>query len=345
MELTHGGSLQQAAAEFGLEAGAWLDISTGISPWSWPVPPVPETVWQRLPEQQDGLLPAAADYYGCAVERLLPVPGSQYAIRHLPALWPLAPVALPLWGYREHHLAWQRAGHDCVSYRDGSHLQQLIAAGTVRHAVVINPNNPSTELLCPGLLQDLARQLARRDGRLLVDEAFVDTHPGHSLTQWPAPNLVVLRSLGKFFGLAGIRLGFVIADPAVLTALAATMNPWAVNHPARWLARQALRDRAWQEQQRLRLCASGRRWQRQLGALFPDLALANAALFVSAETDRRRAQALYRAAARRGVLLRLLDPVAERGMLRFGLPPAGQWQPLLRRLRDVAGDCKCKPTT
>lgn len=337
MALNHGGALLQAAAEFGIEPQHWLDISTGISPWSWPVPAVPTSVWQRLPEEQDALLAAATEYYGCAHEQLLAVSGSQYAIAQLPGLWQAATVALPQWGYREHHLAWRSAGHHGVSYRNGSHLQQLIEAATVRHAVVINPNNPSAELLSPALLLELAARLARREGYLVVDEAFIDTRPAQSLAQCRAPNLVVLRSVGKFFGLAGIRLGFVIAEPELLAQLKRTMNPWAVNHPARWLASQALRDYDWQDLQRLRLRSSARQWQRQLAALLPDLELNTADLFVSAETDCHRARALYHAAAATGVLIRLLDPVSDRAMLRFGLPPQDQEPQLLQRLQVAVG--------
>lgn len=332
MSLIHGGNLIRASAEFGIPLAEWIDLSTGISPWSWPVPPVPETVWQRLPEDDDGLLDSAADYYGCPADTLLAVPGSQYAISRLPTLLPSGPVALPHWGYREHQHAWQRAGHRTVSYRDETQLRELVAGGAVANAVVINPNNPSAALLEPSPLAEIAAALARRGGHLVVDEAFMDSHPNHSLVPQRSANTLILRSVGKFFGLAGLRLGFAVASPDLLARLVATLDPWAVSHPARWLVRQALADRRWQTEQRRRLDAAARAWGDELRRLFPTLPWRTTALFSSAETD--LAPALFRAAARRGLLLRLHSDRAP-ALLRLGLPADAHWDRALTILDDI----------
>ncbi|MFA5630099.1 MAG: threonine-phosphate decarboxylase CobD [Porticoccaceae bacterium] len=345
MALIHGGNLIQASAEFGIPPAEWIDVSTGISPWSWPVPPVPESVWQRLPEDGDGLLETAAGYYGCDAAQLLALPGSQHGVRHLPALWPAAPVALPLWGYREHQHAWQLAGHEPVFYRDGAHLRALVAQGAVRHVLVINPNNPSADVLDSKVLRHLADELAESNGQLVVDEAFMDPHPEHSLISSRPANTVILRSLGKFFGLAGIRLGFAVAEPALVARLAQDMNPWAVSHPARWIGGRALADRNWHGAQRRRLEDAAQRWQAVLAALFPELDWRRAAHFISAETEWAEAQGIYRAAARRGLLMRLLGPLEDRGMLRLGLPAPQHWQRALDVLHQSRGNCTNLPVS
>lgn len=332
MSLKHGGNLLKASARFGTPAGEWIDLSTGISPWSWPVPPVPGEIWQRLPEEDDGLPARAATYYRCPEQTLLALPGSQYAISRLPALFEQGPVALPHWGYREHHLAWRRAGHPVVEYRNASQLRELVMAGTVRHALVINPGNPDTTLLAPALLEELAEQLARLSGQLVVDEAFMDPYPPCSLIPRRPPNAVILRSLGKFFGLAGVRLGFAVADPALLARLAAGLDPWAVSHPARWLGRLALADPAWQVRQRLRLENQSARWHRQLCRLFPGMPWRRSALFVSAETS--EAPRLFHLCARRALLLRLYDD-REVPLIRCGLPTDTKWERVTALLDQI----------
>ena len=73
VDLIHGGAIGAAARRYGIPAGKWLDLSTGISPWSWPVPALPESVWRCLPEDDDALALAAAACYGCDPTAVLPV--------------------------------------------------------------------------------------------------------------------------------------------------------------------------------------------------------------------------------------------------------------------------------
>ncbi|NHN37255.1 aminotransferase class I/II-fold pyridoxal phosphate-dependent enzyme [Pseudomaricurvus alcaniphilus] len=357
MKLSHGGRLNAAAQEYGIPVEQWLDLSTGISPWSWPVPAVPPEVWQRLPEEDDQLLDCAGAYYGCPATQLLAIPGSQFAIRQLPALDCIErdAVALPALGYQEHALGWQSAGHRLCFYWSLEELFALVEQQQVRHAVVINPNNPSAEQADRSDLLVLAAKLAAGGGLLLVDEAFIDSRAEHSLIGEPVDNLVVLRSLGKFFGLAGVRLGFVWADKKILAALAARLDPWAVSHPARWIGARALAASDWQALQRRRLQEASAAWQQQLGRCLPGLSLRATELFVSARVSPSRGQALMDAAARHGLLLRLLQPwpgseadsnsktndsktdnsgtldcSSAPALLRFGLPHCSQ--------RDRAGD-------
>ncbi|MDR3322795.1 MAG: threonine-phosphate decarboxylase, partial [Zoogloeaceae bacterium] len=136
--LEHGGGLRRAARESGIPRAGWLDLSTGIHPEGWPVPPLPPEVWQRLPEAEDGLEEAAARYYGNP--RLLALPGSQAAIQALPRLFPPATLACLAPLYAEHPAAWQAAGHQLRRLPAG-HLKRALAAATP-HVLLCNPNNP-----------------------------------------------------------------------------------------------------------------------------------------------------------------------------------------------------------
>lgn len=338
MGLTHGGNLNAAVARFGGSSARWIDLSTGISPRAWPVPPLPESVWQRLPEPDDGLVASAAGYYRCSEERLFPVPGSQHAIRLLPALWPRGAVSLPYWGYLEHRAAWDAAGHHCREYRSPAELETQLADPALKYAVVINPNNPLGTRWSPGSLVAIADELGRRGGYLLVDEAFADTRARGSLASRVHPALVVLRSVGKFFGLAGLRLGFVIASPLIVAMLREATNPWAVSHPARWVGALALADRDWQAAQRDWLDRAASRWWGQVTVALPGVEVCNAGLFVSAILPAAQANALHRAAAMRALWLRVYGPRDGQSVLRLGLPSPESESDAAGRLSAAARD-------
>ncbi len=217
--LEHGGRLRRAAQAYTIPLAHWLDLSTGVSPFAWPVPAIPEHVWQRLPEDDDDLADCAAAYYGAP--QVLPVAGSQAAIQALPLLRAPSRVGVLTPGYAEHAQAWQRAGHQVVPM---SAAQLLHAGETLDVAVLIHPNNPCADRFDPDKLLQLHARLASRGGWLVIDEAFMDATPQHSVCGYTQrPGLVVLRSVGKFFGMAGARAGFVCADRAMLDACA---NAW-----------------------------------------------------------------------------------------------------------------------
>src|SRR5690606_32106257 len=111
----------------------------------------------------------------------------------------------------------------------------------------------------------------------------------------------------------------------------------------RWVGSRALADRAWQQQQRQRLDRHSRQWLAAVEGLLPDLPWRGAAHFISAEMDWERGQQLYRAAAQRGLLLRLMGPNARRGLLRLGLPTAAQQQRALGSLQSISDDTLGKP--
>lgn len=319
--LEHGGGLRAAARQHKIPLANWLDLSTGINPRGWPVPALSRECWQRLPEADDGLEAAAAAYYGNP--RLLPVPGSQAAIQLLPTLFPPAAVACIAPLYAEHPQAWSRAGHR-VRQLQKANLARALAAATPT-VLLCNPNNPTADRHPREALVDAAAQLKRRGGWLVVDEAFADSAPEDSVADLAggpdAPNLIVLRSLGKFFGLAGARLGFVFGLPDLLTALADKLGPWAVSGPAREAGRLALADTAWQAETRARLAADSRRLAELLAPLG---SVAATPLFAALTTDKAKALAGF--LARRGVLVRAFDL---QPLLRFGLPGGeADWQRL-----------------
>ena len=325
-ELHHGGRLREAAERYSIAPEQWLDLSTGINPRGWPVPPLPAACWQRLPETNDGLEQAAAAYFGTA--SLLPVAGSQAAIQALPALRGPSRIGMLAPCYAEHPAAWQRKGHRLITLSVESIERRLQELDVL---LLVNPNNPTGERFTPTQLLEWHQQLAARGGWLVVDEAFIDATPENSLAEYGgAEGLVVLRSLGKFFGLAGARVGFVLAWPELLQRLAAILGPWAVSGPAREVARLALEDVAWQAQTRLDLAQQSRRLHRLLQAY--DLPPAGgSALFCYCPTT--YAAELHEALASEGILSRLFDVPSA---LRFGLPgdDAG-WQRLERALRGL----------
>ncbi|MFU2486603.1 threonine-phosphate decarboxylase CobD [Thauera sp. WH-1] len=321
--LEHGGRLRRAAAHYGIALGDWLDLSTGINPEAYPVPPIPLAAWQRLPEDDDGLEAAAASYYGSA--SLLPVAGSQAAIQALPGVLaelvsthrPAPRVSLLAPSYAEHAQAWRAHGPALFAAEDAD---RAVARSDI--VVLVQPNNPTGVQFERARLLAWHQQLAARGGWLVIDEAFIDPTPAASLAPLAgADGLVVLRSLGKFFGLAGARVGFVLAPAAVRERLAAKLGPWTVSGPARHVSRAALLDRAWQAHACRKLQAGGARLARVLGAagLAP---VHGPALFKWWPST--QAAALHAALARRGILTRLFDAPAA---LRFGLPrEEADWQ-------------------
>jgi len=318
----HGGNLEAAARDYGVPLDQWLDLSTGIAPWSYPELSVPNHVWQRLPHGDVELLSAAADYYGCPETHIVSLSGSQQAIAAIPRLFDKpCRVAVPELGYFEHRKAWQASGHELVAYRDAE-LPGLVAAGRVDAVVVINPNNPTGYQWRADDLLGLHEQLQQRGGLLLVDEAFADFCPHNSLTgRGPLPGLVVLRSIGKFFGLAGIRLGFALGDEEWCQRLKRELGCWHVNGPAQWIGARLLRDRDWQSRQRSRIQSRAELLLEALQQCFGNSAeVVSTQLFVRVLCDAALGENVFEGLAEKGILIRRFELPANRYCLRFGLP-------------------------
>lgn len=325
--LEHGGGLLAASRRYGIPLTDWVDLSTGLNPQGWPVPEIPANAWQRLPENNDGLEQAAAAYYGCKL--LLPVAGSQPAIQALPLLRPQGNVGMLDLTYAEHPHAWQRRGHHVVRLKPAEIDKAL---DTLDVLLLCTPNNPTGWQADPAQLEAWQARMAARGGWLVLDETFIDgTLERSLLPRIGAPGLVILRSVGKFFGLAGARAGFVFAWPELLTQLAEELGPWTISGPARLAVRGALEDTAWQQQTRQRLARDSVR----LASLLQETGFAptgGTMLFQWWQHD--QAHALHVFLAERGILTRYF---AEPGSVRFGLPAdeAG-WQRLAVALQSFS---------
>lgn len=244
----HGGNLDAALARWG--GTGWIDLSTGINRVPYPLPPIPPEAWTALPtaSARRGFVEAARAAYGTDAP-LVPLAGAQAAIQLIPRLTVPGRAKVLAPTYNEHAAALRAAGW---AVEEVAGIADLAGADL---AVVVNPNNPDGRSWTP----DALRQVAAQVGRLVVDESFADATPGLSVAAHACDRLLVLRSFGKFYGLAGLRLGCVIGGDATSAALAAMAGPWAVSGPALAVGTVALADRDWQAATSARLAAEGPR--------------------------------------------------------------------------------------
>jgi cobalamin biosynthetic protein CobC len=309
--LEHGGNLRDAALRFGRPRADWLDLSTGLNPDGYPAPALDADAWHRLPEPSPELLDAAQQYYNAPLT--LPVAGTQAAIQALPRLRERCRVTVSAPSYAEHAHHWALAGHH-LSEIAFAELDAQVERSDVM--VVCNPNNPTGAAIASAQLLDWSDRLAARGGWLVVDEAFGDATPHLSVAPWSdRSGLIVLRSLGKFFGLAGVRLGFVAAEPRLLLRLSDLLGPWSVSGPAQRIGCAALNDRLWQDDTRRKLLAQGTRLHGLLRAR--GIRAAGTSLFQW--WPEPQAEAFWQHMAQHGVWVRLFTRGA--GGIRLGLPP------------------------
>lgn len=247
----HGGNLDQAMASYG--AGDWIDLSTGINRRPWPVPDLPAAAWRNLPTRaaQAALVAQAAASWGAAEGVAgLALGGAQAAIQLVPRLRPKGRAAVLGPTYNEHAACLIAEGWQVDAVSDPA---DLVGADL---AIVVNPNNPDGRSFAPEAL--LA--LVGRVGLLVVDESFGDVTPDLSLLPHPARGgLLVLRSFGKFYGLAGVRLGFAFGTAEDIATLSRMSGPWPVSGPAIEIGTRALADLAWAEAMRAQLAADATR--------------------------------------------------------------------------------------
>lgn len=326
-QLIHGGDIVTASAQYGVPVDDWIDLSTGINPCSYPLPSLGEHCFQQLPYQSDAFKAAVTAYYGAT--DFLACNGSQQVIECLPGFLPAHPVLLPDFGYQEHRDSWQKKSADCCFYpaddydQSVSVIEQRLAEGKPFHLVVINPNNPTGLSFSAEKLKDWAEQMPE-GGYLIIDEAFIDLKPEQSLlSDYDAftrfNNMWVLRSFGKFFGLAGVRLGFLFGPSDLLKTISEHLGPWAVNGPAQAIAVSALNDRVWQQTARMRIQQNSDAMLELFKPLFhkilsraEDLTetdmskVGHAGLFNSGWIESSLAIQLYNFFAQRGVLVRVI---------------------------------------
>ena len=311
--MEHGGDILAATAKFGGAASDWLDLSTGIAPEPYPFTQPPADVYRRLPQQGrlDELLRAAREAYGASdTTAIVAAPGSQSLIQTLARRYPGRGAAIVGPTYTGHAQAWAGAG------RPVRHVAHVGEAEPGETAIVVNPNNPDGRIHDPQALTAGADERARHGGLLVVDEAFADAIPAASAAPWSGvPGIVVLRSFGKFFGLAGVRLGFALGDERVISELRQVLGPWPVAGPAIEIGIEALSDHAWQ-------VAARERYARDAGALDRLLVetgheiIGGTPLFRL--TKRSDARAMHVALARQHILTRVFEH--DWNLIRYGLP-------------------------
>jgi cobalamin biosynthetic protein CobC len=339
--VAHGGHLAEARLLFPGAPEPFLDLSTGINPFPYALPPLEPQSFTRLPEPDAlaALERIAATAYGVADPGMVvAAPGTQILIDLLPRLWPL-PRSVAVLGptYAEHARAWARIGcpvehvtcfaalvRDDRRWNRGRLESREKTAADV--AVVCNPNNPDGRRIAPAQLLALANQFAACGGLLLVDEAFVDLE-GDDLSlasALPHPALILLRSFGKTYGLAGVRLGFALTAPERAATIRAALGPWAVSGPAIAIGCQALADPAWRAQAACRLADAARMLDAELVRAGLRV-IGGTRLFRLAETN--DAVSIFARLGRAGILVRRFSE--HPNWLRFGQPAdPSAWQRL-----------------
>ncbi len=316
--VTHGGRLDEAVALHGGSREKWLDLSTGINANGWPVKEALEGadkgIWQHLPDDvawEDAASAVRAAYRANDKAAVSLAPGSQMHIQLLPLLYKPQNVAVVGFSYQEHGVCWQRAGHQ-VFMTDG--LES--AERTARIIIVVNPNNPDGRIIDRHDLINLSRRLGPKGGLLVVDEAFADVAPRSSISdQAGRDGLLVLRSLGKFYGLAGLRFGAALTTRALAGRLEERLGPWAVSGPALHLAAAALRDDKWRKRTLTKLQAGRDTLEDMLLAQGHEV-VGGTALYVLSRNE--RAEELNAHLLSKHILVRTFP--GQPTWLRFGIP-------------------------
>jgi cobalamin biosynthetic protein CobC len=309
----HGGNLNAARRLFPGAPEPWIDLSTGINPVPYPVGKIPQTAWSRLPEPSDlaALEAVARAAYGAGpAAEIVPAPGTQAIIQWLPYLFPARRVGILGLTYGEHAQSWRAGGAEIIA------ADSLADFDACDAGVIVNPNNPDGRLIPPGELAVVAESFAKRGGLLVIDEAFMDViEPAASLIPSLPSHTAILRSFGKTYGLAGLRLGFAVASPEIAVKLRRALGPWAVSGPAIEIGRAALSDKAWLAETARRLAEEAERLDALL--IRGGFTIAGGTpLFRLAE--RPNAGAWFARLSHAGILTRPFP--ARPSALRFGIP-------------------------
>jgi cobalamin biosynthesis protein CobC len=319
----HGGDLGAARRLFPDAPQPFLDLSTGINPDPYPMPPLDAESFARLPNVSSSLslAAAAAAAYGAPTpESVVAAPGTQVLLALAARMAPTGRAAILSPTYGEFARVAALAGHSV------SEVKKIGELAGAELSILANPNNPDGRLRDKEALLALAAKLRRRGGILVVDEAFMDVGPAEASLagEVASGGIVVLRSFGKFFGLAGVRLSFALTAPPLAAKLSAALGPWPVSGPALAAGLTALADTAWQARTRASLGARATRLRQLLLASGLDI-IGGTSLFQLGRSD--AAPALFQHLGRAGILVRRFP--AEPTWLRFGLPADEQtWQKL-----------------
>jgi cobalamin biosynthetic protein CobC len=308
----HGGALDVARRLAPAAPEPWIDLSTGINPHPYPLPDIAPELWSRLPGSRAlaELEAAAAARYGAPAAGVVAGPGSQALIQALARTIPRGAVGVLGPTYGGLKAAFAAAG---ARVDEAKRVEDL---GDLDVAIVVNPNNPDGLITPRADLLELHGRLARRGGVLIVDEAFADFDgESESLAPVLPAGAVVLRSFGKSFGLAGLRLGFAIAPPEIVLLLRAHLGEWPVSGPAIVIGTKALADLAWTDAMRDRLGQEAARLDEMLKGNGWRLVGGTGLFRLAAKADARAAFERLKAA---GILARPFADAPD--LLRFGIP-------------------------
>lgn len=313
-ERDHGGGLDKAVAQYGGMRAQWIDLSTGINPAPYPIDDFTSDDWTALPDATafNVLNTAARQFWNVpAGAAMLPAPGASSLIARIPALAPPSRVDIPTPTYNEHAAAFSQQGW------------ALAEDNTFTAQVLVHPNNPDGRLWQSS---DVTAQLT------IIDESFCDIAPDASLMHLAErEGVIILKSFGKFWGLAGLRLGFAIGDPDLIAQLKNFIGPWAVSGPALRTGATALSDLHWANQTRARLGTDAARLD-QLMANHSATLVGGTSLFRLYDVSEA---AVWQDKLAQAHIWSRIFPYSKR-WLRLGLPAPDQWARLSAALSAQA---------
>jgi len=325
-ELKHGGNIFEASEKYNIPVENWTDLSTGISPLTYPVPVVPQSVYARLPYEDPEFTSAVKQYYKS--DLFLAVAGSQTAIEQLPVLLKkistINKILVPKVGYQEHQYHLNKQGFSVnyyESFENQTAFEHITSTKHDSHILIIQPNNPTGMLFTSNQIKLILNNL-HPDAFLIMDEAFIDASEQESCISLidNQPRLIILRSVGKFFGLAGLRLGFVFAQKSILEQLENQIGKWQVSSPTQFIAKHALLDNAFHSS----VINFIQNNQNQSLINFKDIqqkSISNyqSELFCSFLLSNNDAEYFYDHYANRGILLRLIKVDDNTALIRIGI--------------------------
>ena len=326
----HDGNLAAARRRFPSAPLPWIDLSTGINQAPYPVGSLTSELWERLPEGDaiEKLEAQAAVTYGTKQPNLVvAAPGTQALIQILPRVMSAKTVGILDFTYAEHRKCWENAGATVKTVTD-PHELSLFDVG-----IIVNPNNPDGRIVDVDTLLSISNKLASKNGHLIVDEAFIDVLD-QALSLVPHVEhcrAIILRSFGKTYGLAGLRLGFAIAPREITSRIRADLGPWAISGPAIEIGLRALADADWLAETSVRLQSDVKRLDQLLRTLGLDPVGGSALFRLAKSAD---ATSAFNALAEIGILVRAFRD--KPNWLRFGMPgtEAG-WNLLEERTRGL----------
>lgn len=334
--MLHGGQLKEAKIQFPHVVQRWIDLSTGINPYAYPFSPIAIDRSTQLPsiEDEHRLRGVAAFRYGVRDQHLIAIaPGTQILISLLPYILKAKQVCIFCPTYMEHIKTWQQAG---MPVHRVTTLDDFMSFSTQEQTIGIlcNPNNPDGRLLNVQQMQAIIHQWGSFRNHVVVDEAFMDFEGQTIASLLPHPALTILRSFGKTYGLAGVRIGFFLSNATYVEKVRQMLGPWAISGHALHIGLQALKNREWVLQVKGQLSKQVKQFD-QLFIQHGCKIVGGTHLFRLVEMQ--EAHDLWQYLANNGIWVRKFDYNSQ--WLRFGLPPEQEWDRVEKTINDYFEKC------